>query len=476
MDYNTLSIASLGPSTLSNSKNRPQIHYIRQSSDLIRDENTSEKKIITHITNDISDIDGARPKTTKERNYVSKSLFVDDIDGAKARFKDRFLQTKRHVNPLVPEYSLPSAQVAPSESQPFRRDNLMIDDIEGTRTSHRKIFPGRDPLQIDDIDGTRPGWKPRHLRIRKEADPHDIFPVTENPIKKTIWRTTTRETDPLNPSYRIHNTTYATVEKSSPKKLPLYIPDNHLLMTSDIEGAQAGYLMEHNLSIPNSMRTEFRNSNFLGDIEGAQADTRKKTIQTKRCSNPLQPVYKSLDGDDLISGPVDSLVPATLIDTNTVKFKSYGVIPQNNQWNSSTQSKESLTQSKSNHHHHHHNHNSSNNVHNNNNNSNNNSRKPSAQILTIDQHTDDSNDIKFTYSFDTNQSTTSQYLYPSSSQQNERIDLENLKSYADKLNNDLLISSSSSSSASLELSLSRSSSSNISPPSTSFSSLASSTP
>lgn len=161
MEYNSLSIASLGSSTLENAKNRPQIHYIRQSSDIIRDDKITNK--ITHVTNDISDIDGARPKTTKERNYVSKSLFVDDIDGAKARFKDRFLQTQRHVNPLVPEYSLPTCSIAPSESQPFKRDNLMIDDIEGTRTSHRKIFPGRDPLQIDDIDGTRPGWKPRHL-------------------------------------------------------------------------------------------------------------------------------------------------------------------------------------------------------------------------------------------------------------------------------------------------------------------------
>lgn len=240
-------------------------------------------------------------------------------------------------------------------------------------------------------------------------------------------------------------------------------------MTSDIDGAKAGYLMEHQLSLPASMRKEFRNNNFLGDIEGAQADTRKKTIQTKRCSNPLQPVYQSLDGDELVSGPVESLIPPQFIDKNTTNYKSYGVIPQQktNQWNSSHQSKECLTHSRSTNNsrnnssaqilvinQQNNNHNSSSSNNNNTNNTNNN----------IDADTDD---IKFTYSFGNNQSTTSQYLYPSSSSksshqnlrreeynnnnnnnnynyhyhnnEDEDVGMENLKSYADKLKNDLLI-------------------------------------
>lgn len=151
------------------SYNPSKIHEIKKDSNLFQSENDNNSsknnilKKITHQTNDISDIEGAKPKIIKERNYVSKSLYVDDIDGAKARFKDRFLQTKRHVDPLVPEYTLPSSEITPSEPLPFRRDNLMIDDIDGTRTSHRKLYPGRNPLQVDDIDGTTPGWKPRHL-------------------------------------------------------------------------------------------------------------------------------------------------------------------------------------------------------------------------------------------------------------------------------------------------------------------------
>jgi hypothetical protein len=164
--YQTLSIASLGDSTLQDAKNKPRTHYVNYNTGELfanLQEQRQKKHQYTHETNNISDIEGAMPKTTKERNYVSKSLFVDDIDGARARFRDRFLQTNRHTNPMQPEYNLPSAEVAPAEPPPFRRDPLMVDDIEGTRTSSRKVFPGRDFRDIRDIDGTTPGWKPLHM-------------------------------------------------------------------------------------------------------------------------------------------------------------------------------------------------------------------------------------------------------------------------------------------------------------------------
>lgn len=132
----------------------------------------------------------------------------------------------------------------------------------------------------------------------------------------------------MQPSYYVNSTYYCDDEKSKPKRLPQYISDNHLLMTSDIEGAQAGYRSEHQLSLPNSMRKEFRNTNYVNDIEGAQANTKKSTFVTTRCSNPLQPVYKSLDGDSLLGGPVEGLVPAHFIEKNTFNFKTFGSIPE----------------------------------------------------------------------------------------------------------------------------------------------------
>lgn len=40
----------------------------------------------------------------------------------------------------------------------------------------------------------------------------------------------------------------------------------------------------------------WRNTNFVGDIVGAQADTVVHSIRTQRHVNPLNPTYISLDG------------------------------------------------------------------------------------------------------------------------------------------------------------------------------------
>ena len=50
---------------------------------------------------------------------------------------------------------------------------------------------------------------------------------------------------------------------------------------------------------PPEKRRHWRHTNFVGDIGGAQADTVQHTIPTKRRTNPLNPAYRSLDGDIL---------------------------------------------------------------------------------------------------------------------------------------------------------------------------------
>lgn len=415
MEYCSMSIASVGPSTLPNAKNKPQIHYIHHDAEIFQDlkqESHYRVRNKTHETNDVSDIEGSRPKTTKERNYLSNPLNIDDIDGARARFKDRFLLTERHVNPLQPEYRLPSAETAPIDPPPLRRDSLMIDDIDGTRTSQRKILSERDNLQLDDIEGTRPGWKPRHMRVRKEAQPHDILPLTENPIKRTFAREATRQTDPLNPSYMIHHTRHDEIEKSKPKKSKEFITDNHFLKTSDIDGAQVGYRLEHQLSLPNTLRKDFKNTNYIGDIIGAQADTKKTTFHTTRQTNPLQPVYQSLDrdhqGDSWICGPVESLVPEKLVVRDTTLFKSFGKIP-GNEWNSSKHLREAAFNSSSN-------------------------AKASNYLQSShgEQKNDDTNydSIQF---FNQSSATTSQYLSLSRPDSRRNSGEGEAKSYAEKL-------------------------------------------
>eukprot|EP00602_Paraphysomonas_sp_CaronLab_P004725 CAMPEP_0185020760 /NCGR_PEP_ID=MMETSP1103-20130426/3401_1 /TAXON_ID=36769 /ORGANISM="Paraphysomonas bandaiensis, Strain Caron Lab Isolate" /LENGTH=501 /DNA_ID=CAMNT_0027551861 /DNA_START=17 /DNA_END=1522 /DNA_ORIENTATION=+ len=336
-----MSIATLGDSTLPDAKSKPKVAYIEKPADVFGNSSIESRKFLVKPNlHDVSDIDGARPKGVRQRNYESKALYVDDIDGARAKFHDKFLHTKRHVDPLQPDYKLPSVTLAPYEPPKFIKNSMEIDDIEGTRTKQRKVAPSRDTMNLDDIEGSRAGWKPRHMRVRSEAPAHDILVTTENPKKKTFKDHTHRSTNPLAPSYSINGDVIEDDPRSKPAKPKKFIADNKLLRTDDVEGAQAGYVSQHLLSVPMDRRREFRNTNYLGDIPGAQADSVKHSIRTLRETNPLQPVYKSLDGEPL-KGPIDPLIPPELVD-NKASYKTFGtsrdLIPVQNKRDSSSAS------------------------------------------------------------------------------------------------------------------------------------------
>ena len=56
------------------------------------------------------------------------------------------------------------------------------------------------------------------------------------------------------------------------------------------------------------MRRHFRSTNFVGDVQGAVADSLELGIVTNRVVDPRVPAYQSLDGDPLIDSarvPVD---------------------------------------------------------------------------------------------------------------------------------------------------------------------------
>lgn len=160
-----MSIASLGDATLPRPSKRP----------------FQEKR-----TNDISDISGATsgPKyerfynkpqpqqsdvagsTSKplswSRNVRDNSLYIDDIEGTRHTVKDRMMRTTRNVNPLQPEYKLPSFVPAENPVPKFMKDPQYHEDIDGSTVKPKKYFETRDIMNVDDIEGSRPNWKPRH--------------------------------------------------------------------------------------------------------------------------------------------------------------------------------------------------------------------------------------------------------------------------------------------------------------------------
>eukprot|EP01032_Pedospumella_encystans_P031072 gene31072-35066_t len=280
-----MSIASLGDPTLPKPEPKP----------------FQEKKI-----NDISDIDGSRsgPKyqhyfnkpqflqsdvqgsTSKAlswgRNVRDNSLYIDDIDGTRHSIKDRMMRTGRHVDPLAPNYALPSYVPAEDPPTKFIKDPQNHSDIEGSFSKTKKYFATRDTMRIDDISGTRP------KQLRGSLDPGSMGytgPEISAPTHRFKDRTT-RVTDPNNPQYHVNGMDYADDKYTKPKQPKAYIADNHLLQTKDITGATPGF------KDTRFERREIRNINYIADIEGAHADSIKHSIVTNRQSNPMAPVYQ----------------------------------------------------------------------------------------------------------------------------------------------------------------------------------------
>lgn len=105
-----------------------------------------------------SDIPGAQPKQLiRGRNVSDNSLYIDDIEGTRRAIKDRMMRTTRRVNPLEPDYRLPS--YVPIETAPvhFSRDSMNTSDIEGSKPRPKKEFASKNTMNIADIDGSRPG-------------------------------------------------------------------------------------------------------------------------------------------------------------------------------------------------------------------------------------------------------------------------------------------------------------------------------
>lgn len=247
----------------------------------------------------VQDIDGTSSlRLHRDTNKPDRQLYHDDIDGSNCRNKWLF-RTKRCVNPLEPEYTLPSFVAAPAVAPKFTRDSHDVSDIEGTKS--RPLFPlaQRKNHLVEDIEGAQSGWKPRHVRARQDAPPLD-HSLNVSDITAGGFRTR-RETNPLAPSYRVNGMDVVDDPiKSKPRTLPKARDSPfYSLTTADIEGAQSGWRPLPQVNPPIEARRHFRNTNFMGDIPGAQADTVKHSICTDRHVNPLNPVYASLDGEPL---------------------------------------------------------------------------------------------------------------------------------------------------------------------------------
>lgn len=303
-----MSLQSSGPSTI------PNMRRERQASFRFKERGTNNISDIEgarptqkmnrfikkpNFTYDISDIKGSRPLALHRAvNSIDYTLKHDDIEGSRPRgVTNQNVRLNNPVDPLVPNYRLPSYELPQDAVPKFLRDTLDISDIEGTRSRPLYKFPTRENFDVNDIEGAEAGWKPRHKRVQKEGVPRNLMEVAD--INRQGVKKSQRCTDPLRPVHFINGMEVKDDMKyTMPKRLP---PQRdgpfYPLTTRDIDGAYPGWTPPHGMQPPIEQRRHFRNTNFVGDIAGAQSDTVMHCIKTNRITNPLNPAYISLDGE-----------------------------------------------------------------------------------------------------------------------------------------------------------------------------------
>lgn len=91
---------------------------------------------------------------------------------------------------------------------------------------------------------------------------------------------------------------------TKPKKPMPYFRESALLLTKDINAGPdpKGFA-----------RREFSKTNYIADIEGSESDSIKHSIVTTRITNPLVPVYQSLDYGDPLPSVLDPLMPSSMV-------------------------------------------------------------------------------------------------------------------------------------------------------------------
>jgi hypothetical protein len=305
--YTTMSIASLGPSTL-DKKPRSLVRLNRNQDSIDVGAAPSTKSLRYNKASmmlTVNDIDGAQSKFLhRERKGYAPEIFTGFSRRSDIICSDGMAKTLRCINPLNPEYVLPSFTPAAPQHLKYVRDSFDVSDIDGAKPRSIKIVVARDTMRVDDIEGASSTWKPRHERIRLEFSPRNNLDVSD--ISKVL-RTQIATKNPLEPEYYIHGMHIGQKFRATPNKN--YLKDNMLLKTRDINYPPP------DLEVPT--RREFRNTNFILDIDGAQADTIRHGVRSSRNTNPLLPVYKSLDFGKILDNPVHSLLPAAHVTMPT---------------------------------------------------------------------------------------------------------------------------------------------------------------
>ena len=247
------------------------------------------------FTNTNSDIEGTSTNTTKKLFY-NKPEFINnnsDMEFTKPRGHHVF-QNNRHLNPLNPEYQIPSPNVEPPVPVPkFIRNNIDVSDILGAQPrQHQFYFDQQQDImnkysKETDVDyvAFRNNFKGKNYDYLDYRDVYRNRPFSN------------RVTNPLNPCYKISydgvENVFGEIKGNRPNCLSKFHCESvgKGTRTSDIEGDETDSVLN-----VDKFKKKFKRPLIYSaeDVIGAQAGTLKKGIKTKRCLSPLDPDYQFL--------------------------------------------------------------------------------------------------------------------------------------------------------------------------------------
>ena len=308
--YTTMSIASIGPSTLPQSHSIHTFLHPSSHNGFYTEPEVKKPMSMTRMGTQLltEDINGAQPKPLhRARRNVDLTIFRGFNKRSDLICPERFSQTQRVVDPLNPAYKLPFSLPIEPYSPKFVRDSFNVEDIEGTKCRPVKERAVRDVLKLDDIDGTNTRWRPRHELARFNSPARDIMDVKDITTSNRAFKASSRSTNPLEPDYFIHGRNHKEKFTFKPSKETLR--DTMFLQTRDINYPP----------VEEVVRRDYRRTNYIEDIEGAQADTIKHGVVSKRDTNPLLPTYQALDGGEYLDNPVTPLIPPSMTHQPTFR-------------------------------------------------------------------------------------------------------------------------------------------------------------
>ena len=234
-----------------------------------------EKQIRESFSLKTDDIQGAKPKSLYSP-YINKPVYSNTTAGIdKSSPQSSHLKTNRIVNPLTPEYKLPSSPLQEPFMRKFLRNSLDVSDIQGTSSYRLLRNVIRNPLDVSDI-------------MNKKKENKKIF-VESKEIQNLRFKTK-RITNPLNPEYLIRDSdnkliSYGEIPGSTPKTIinVNQKPHTRNLDVTDIQGTPAnGNSNTWNSFIkPSLSLKEYKESalsaEFIKKIEGTASKSRNNS-------------------------------------------------------------------------------------------------------------------------------------------------------------------------------------------------------